>query len=59
MCGPPVRRGVGRPWGGESHLKLGTLALEKHLFLNVRCERLLGTTHSEKPFCVNERLGLF
>jgi hypothetical protein len=38
---------------------VGTLALEKHLFLNVRCERLLGTPHSEKPFCVNERLGLF
>jgi hypothetical protein len=36
---------------------LGTLALEKHLFLKVRCERLLGTPHSEKPFCVNERLG--
>jgi hypothetical protein len=54
-----VRRGVAGRGSGESHRKLVTLALEKHLFLNVRCERLLGTPHSEKPFCVNERLGLF
>jgi hypothetical protein len=39
--------------------KLGTLVPEKRLFLNVRSERLLGTPHSEKPCCVNERLGPF
>ena len=39
--------------------KLGTLAPEKHLFLNVRCERLLGTPHGKKLQDINERLGLF
>jgi len=27
---------------------LGTLAPEKHLFLNARCERLLGAPHGKK-----------
>src|SRR5262245_55459571 len=31
---------------GGAHL--GTLAPEKHLFLNARCERLLGTPHGQK-----------
>jgi hypothetical protein len=59
MYGPGTtwtRQAVGAVRG---HRKLGTLALEKHLILNVRCELLLGTPHSEKPFCINERLGLF
>jgi hypothetical protein len=54
------RRGIG---SGQARLipifVLGTLARKKHLVLNAPCRRLLGTPHSEKPCCLNERLGLF
>ena len=54
------RRGIG---SGQARLipifELGTPARKKHLVLNAPCRRLLGTPHSEKPCCVNERLGLF
>jgi hypothetical protein len=57
------RGGWRRIRNGQARLipifELGTLARKKHLVLNAPCRRLLGTPHSEKPFCVNERLGLF
>jgi hypothetical protein len=34
--------------GPEASGAVGTLALEKRLFLNVRCKRLLGTPHGKK-----------
>jgi hypothetical protein len=38
---------------------VGTLAAKKLLFLNVRCERLLGTLSGEKPCVINKQLHSF
>jgi len=38
---------------------LGTLAPEKHLFLNVRWERLVGTLIGKKRNDINKWLNMF
>jgi len=53
-----VRRhhGSSAPTRSSTSVLVGTLAVKKPLFLNVRCERLLGTLLGKKPCVINEQV---
>src|SRR6516165_5612806 len=51
-----VHHGSSAPPRSSTSVLVGTLFVKKPLFLNVRCERLLGTLLGEKPCVINKQV---